>query len=129
MTDARDELEKWEMPLGEALAKARQYDERYKDTPSVSRTLVKACDRLTAERDALRECAQHKAGCFSERTRAMFHADLMVTDDDASSIHWRKAGCCDNAKYPCGKFFDGGPQATAEWLYQPWRRLYEKAKP
>lgn len=40
-----------EMPLEEAMQKGRSYadDERHKDTPSVSRTLVREIDRLTGE--------------------------------------------------------------------------------
>ena len=60
------------------------------------------------------------------RTKAEFHEDLMVTSDDAGSIHWRKAGCCDVGSLDdrCYPFF---AVHTPRWLYPPWRELYEAA--
>lgn len=44
-----------EMPIEEAIAKARQYAAEHKDKPSVSRTLVQEIDRLRARVDDLEE--------------------------------------------------------------------------
>jgi hypothetical protein len=52
-----------------------------------------------------------------------WQADLMVTDDDAGSIHWRKSGCCDVGPVGqlCVKFFD---EYDASQLYPPWNEWH-----
>lgn len=60
------------------------------------------------------------------RTKDDFRRDLMVTDDDAGSLHWRGQHC--RCEYNgCVAFFGEYQLGRVEDLYPPWRELYEKA--
>lgn len=45
-------------------------------------------------------------------------SDLMITDDDASTLHWRDEHCVDSG---CLSFFEIGGKASE--LYPPWNKL------
>ena len=79
------------------------------------RALMSAIRSVFAERDTLQarlEAAERDA------KRCKWRYSLMVTDDDAGSLHWY-GSCCQRGG--CLRFFDVG---TAEQLYPPWKDWY-----